>query len=237
MPKNYYVILGIPANSTLNDVKNAYRRLAKEYHPDHYAHGRAPFLAIQEAYTVLSDPSRRREYDRNLENVRIHVRPTEKEPSGNFREEEAEPLVPDERRGESFRYGEARDLLSQTSGFSSLFDHFFDIASENWDYSRVAKENLEMEVTMNREQAKRGGYIRLKIPAQLRCPDCRGRGSSRFHECWRCLGTGYLQGEIPLMLNYPPGIRHNHSVTFSLARYGIAGKHLTVRFNIDRQRQ
>lgn len=63
MPKNYYIILGIPASSTQEDIKAAYKKLAKEYHPDRYSQGHSPFQNIQEAYSVLSDPSQRQDYD------------------------------------------------------------------------------------------------------------------------------------------------------------------------------
>lgn len=63
MPKNYYLVLGITSDATLDDIKEAYRRLAKEFHPDHYGDNHSPFLAIQEAYSVLSDPVRRRTHD------------------------------------------------------------------------------------------------------------------------------------------------------------------------------
>jgi len=63
MPKNYYLILGITSDATLNDIKEAYRKLAKEFHPDHYGENLSPFLAIQEAYSVLSDPIKRQTHD------------------------------------------------------------------------------------------------------------------------------------------------------------------------------
>jgi DnaJ-class molecular chaperone len=63
MPKNYYLILGITSDATLDDIKDAYRRLAKEFHPDHYGKNHSPFLAIQEAYSVLSDPIKRQNHD------------------------------------------------------------------------------------------------------------------------------------------------------------------------------
>lgn len=63
MPKDYYLILGITSEATLDDIKDAYRRLAKEYHPDHYGENQSPFLAIQEAYSVLSDPMKRQTHD------------------------------------------------------------------------------------------------------------------------------------------------------------------------------
>ena len=71
MPKNYYIILGIPANSNQEDIKAAYRRLAKEYHPDYYGENYAPFQVLQEAYSVLSDPLQRKKggFDKVLKDV------------------------------------------------------------------------------------------------------------------------------------------------------------------------
>ncbi len=63
MPQDYYLVLGITENASQADIKEAYRRLAKEYHPDHYKGNHRPFQAIQEAYSVLSDPARRRQHD------------------------------------------------------------------------------------------------------------------------------------------------------------------------------
>ena len=72
--ENYYDILGIPAEAGTKDVKSAFRRLAKKHHPDTAAAGRrsstraseAAMRLILEAYRILSDPERRRIYDRGL---------------------------------------------------------------------------------------------------------------------------------------------------------------------------
>ena len=63
---DYYTILGVPADATLSQIKKAYRKLARQHHPDtnpgdHDAAER--FKAITEAYEVLTDPARRKAYD------------------------------------------------------------------------------------------------------------------------------------------------------------------------------
>ncbi|MDT8324159.1 MAG: DnaJ domain-containing protein, partial [Bacteroidota bacterium] len=64
--KNYYEILGVKENASSEEIKKAYRRLAKEYHPDRHqgdAQAEAKFKEIGEAYDVLKDAGRRRKYD------------------------------------------------------------------------------------------------------------------------------------------------------------------------------
>jgi curved DNA-binding protein len=63
--KDYYAILGVPRNATPEQIKEAYRRLAKEYHPDKNPSPEAEemFKLINEAYYVLSDPTSKAEYD------------------------------------------------------------------------------------------------------------------------------------------------------------------------------
>ncbi|MGW8324687.1 MAG: J domain-containing protein, partial [Desulfobacterales bacterium] len=55
MAKSYFIILGVSPGATADEIKSAYRRLAKEFHPDHYAGGNETFREIQEAYSVLGN--------------------------------------------------------------------------------------------------------------------------------------------------------------------------------------
>ena len=64
---NYYQVLGIPRSASQSEIKNAYRTLAKERHPDHPGGSEAEFSRLQEANAVLSDPERRRRHDEELD--------------------------------------------------------------------------------------------------------------------------------------------------------------------------
>lgn len=64
---NYYEVLGVPRNASQSEIKNAYRQLAKERHPDQAGGSADEFALLQEANTVLSDPNRRRQHDEALD--------------------------------------------------------------------------------------------------------------------------------------------------------------------------
>ena len=66
MAKSYFAILGLASGASAEEIHSAYRRLAKEYHPDHYSGGSGPFRQIQEAYSVLGNAHRRHEYEKVL---------------------------------------------------------------------------------------------------------------------------------------------------------------------------
>jgi molecular chaperone DnaJ len=64
---NYYDVLGVPREASQEEIRNAYRRLAKERHPDHSSGSAEEFSLLQEAHAVLSDPNRRRQHDEALD--------------------------------------------------------------------------------------------------------------------------------------------------------------------------
>src|SRR5918997_34576 len=64
---NYYDVLGVPREASQTEIRNAYRTLAKERHPDHPGGSAEEFSLLQEANAVLSDPNRRRKHDEALD--------------------------------------------------------------------------------------------------------------------------------------------------------------------------
>ena len=90
MAKSYFAILGITPRASADDIRSAYRRLAKEYHPDRYEGGSQKFREVQEAYSVLGNQRKRNEYESLIQKAssmgRI-TRPSRPEP---------EPLIPEQ---------------------------------------------------------------------------------------------------------------------------------------------
>lgn len=235
MPKNYYIILGIPQDSTQTEVKSAYRRLAKEFHPDLHDSNHSQFQMINEAYSVLSDPARRRFYDHVLQQRHLGDRHGRAEPMDCGRQDEwLEPLVPE--RPISAVTSLDRPIHQYHSVFDSLFDRLLANLSEHGAADQVRLRNVEVEVMLTAEQARRGGNVQLNIPVRMRCPSCHLTGRSGLHGCWRCSGSGYLTGERPVVVSYPSGIRPNHTMRLALEPHGLADRYLTAIFTIVEER-
>ena len=223
MAKSYFAILGISPNATRNEIRSAYRRLAKEYHPDHYSGSSERFRDIQEAYSVLGNNRRRREYQQRIRKVPITR-------SGRPRTPEPEPLIPEERSVDIGEISPVRSFQSFTPSFDEIFDWLWRNFSDLAEPKSARVQNLTLEVTLTPEQARRGGNARVMVPAKAVCPSCRGYGGVGYYECVRCAGEGVISGEIPVSVSFPPGLTRDHAVMIPLDRFGIRNVHITVLF-------
>jgi len=232
MVKDFYVVLGISPAASQEDIKRAYRRKAVELHPDHYGPDAGPFMEVQDAYAVLSDPGRRQMYDARLSAERhgpthIPVKSERIEPGRPA----AEPLIP--REPEPL---EDVSLFRSFETFSPSFDEIFDHLWSNFTGAVRPKservESLTIEVPVSYEQALRGGRVRVLVPAVIRCPTCGGHGGVGPFECWRCRGLGELSGDFPVSIAFPAGIPDGYAAGVSLDRLGVSNLYLTVRFRV-----
>jgi len=215
MPKNYYLILGVPVASSQAKIKAAYRKLAKEYHPDYYGDNKVPFQNLQEAYSVLSNPKSRRLYDKSLEDAAGDGPGQQVSPEQGPAEEIIEPLVPDNKLSPF-------DLFTPTPlshRFRSPFDTGFgDIREEFRSRVRVHKtgqEDITVEIPLSQKQAKLGGIMHFYVPFKSHCPRCSGYGRPSYG-CRYCNGAGILLKEQPVMLNYPAGLRDNSTLRLAV---------------------
>jgi molecular chaperone DnaJ len=178
MPKSsrdYYEILGVKKDASADEIKRAYRKLAREYHPDVNKESGAAdkFKEINEAYQVLSDPDKRSQYD---------YFGTAGGPGGF-------------RGFEGFDFGEAFRGFEGFGEFGDLFDVFFGKRGGQ----RPARErgaDLRYDLRITLEEAARGIEKEINLVHFAACPTCRGSGASPGSKpvrCSNCKGSGQVK--------------------------------------------
>ena len=185
--KDYYQILGVSENASDEEIKKAYRDLAKRYHPDRNPGDKQAeerFKEITEAYEVLKDPEKRKQYDQ-LRRM---------QQSGGFTGAEGFDFS-------HFRQGFGGGAHAEEGfggfGFEDLFSQFFDqgefIRQER--YGPQKGEDLYAEVTIPFDMSVKGGTITVQVPRHEVCPRCAGTGAepgSKVQTCPVCKGTGVV---------------------------------------------
>jgi DnaJ-class molecular chaperone len=239
MAMNYYLVLGVSNSATADDLHAAFLRRSKELHADLAGAESAALLELQEAYEVLSDPARRRDYDR-ASAPRVAERARRRPPTESMsrRRDTSEPdEVLRSRGAEELRSTPEFSLADDFEQFEPSFEELFDRLWSNFGVFPRAKgeriESLNIEVVASPDEARRGGRVRMGIPARITCPGCEGHGNVGGFACWHCGGDGLLIAEEAVDVDYPAGLRDGHVVRVPLSGFGIENFYLTVVFRVS----
>ncbi len=179
--RDYYEILGVNKNSSADDIKSAYRKLAMQYHPDR---NKAPdaeekFKELSEAYAVLSDQNKRQQYDQ-FGHSGIDMRYSQED---IFRG--AAPDIEDILRDFGFGGG---------GRGGSIFDTFFSGEGGRREGPRRGSDML-YELAIEFEEAASGKKVDLEFPRTETCDVCNGSGAkpgTSPKTCPACRGTGQV---------------------------------------------
>ncbi|MBC7544430.1 MAG: DnaJ domain-containing protein [Candidatus Sericytochromatia bacterium] len=219
--QDYYRILGIERGADETEVKRAFRRLAREYHPDANKGNKlleAKFKDLNEAYEVLSDPEKRARYDslqhdtfRNFTNVRESMRANAEGAAAAARAQAAH---------------EEKAADATGSGFSEFFDSLF--GSKRAAFNRQKKtqqrgDDRQVPVEIQLGEAFTGTRKTISAEREETCVACGGFGQQANAPCKVCRGQGTVSHRRQLEVKIPAGVRTGSRVR--IAGEGNPGRH------------
>lgn len=167
---DYYETLGVTKDASQDDIKKAFRRLARKYHPDLNPGDKSAeerFKSINEAYAILGDQKKREEYDR--------FGKTSFEGGGPWYEGTGTPGFED-----IFEFGMG-DIFGNIFGGPSGSEH------------RGKGQDLLMGLNLSLEEAFSGVQKSISVNRETPCRSCQGSGAETYETCHRCKGSGAVQ--------------------------------------------
>ncbi len=170
--KNYYDILGVPKTASQDEIKSAYRKLAKKYHPDFNPGDEAAaekFKEINEANGILSDEQKRKQYDFELEHPGM---------------------------GGGASFGGGADFGGFEDIINSMFGGGFGGFQTNGRSRPARGDDLEYTVKLSFLDAIKGCTKDINYMRNESCPSCKGTGAkdgTAYQSCSKCNGTGRVR--------------------------------------------
>lgn len=179
--RDYYEVLGVSKNATDAEIKSAFRKLAKKYHPDVSKEENAAekFKECQEAYAVLSDPAKRKQYDQFGHAAFQGASGG----AGGF---------------SGFDFGDMSDIFEDLFGGMGGFGGFsgFTSQSSRRGANGPKKGNdVLYRMTIDFEDAVFGTKKDLKLDVMDECQECNGQGGFNSKTCSTCRGSGTVTSE------------------------------------------
>ena len=208
LEKDFYAVLGVTKSASTDDIKKAYRKLARELHPDRNPNNAAAeerFKAVSEAYDVLSDERRRKEYDemRSLFSAgafRRNARAGNTGPGFDFSDLFAGGAPGGTAGGTpGGGAGGAGDRRFGGAGFSDLFSSIFSGGGAPTTGAPAGRRgrgrDVETEVVLNFVDAVKGATLPITLRTPGTCDTCHGNGAapgSQPRTCPKCRGLGVV---------------------------------------------
>ncbi len=205
--KDYYKILGVARGASADEIKKAFRKLARKYHPDVNPGDKkaeAKFKEINEAYEVLSDAEKRNKYDT----------------LGPNWQEQFGPSMSNTRRSYSTGNGRTQQQFEfDQSNFSDFFETLFGRSSGfgstsgagrtggvRDDMRRRTGDDIEQPVEVTLQEAYTGGARTFNIQSTEVCPTCQGTGEVNGRVCSTCGGQGVVPRNKRIQVKIPAGV-------------------------------
>jgi molecular chaperone DnaJ len=206
--KDYYAILGVGRSATDKDIKQAFRRLARKYHPDVNPGDKsaeARFKEVNQAYEVLSDPEKRKKYDQFGDQWQ----------SAEQFAKAGQGAQPGFGRGGAYTTYDFSDLGDLGDLFGGIFQGFGSGTGTGSARRTARPRTLEHPVDVTLDEAYQGTKRVIQLQAEEACPTCGGTGRVGRTRCTTCGGSGRLLKPRRLEVKIPPGVGDGSRVRIS----------------------
>jgi len=200
--KDYYSILGVNRNASEREIKQAYRKLARKYHPDVNPGDKsaeARFKQINEAYEVLSDKENRQKYDQFGDQWQYADQFAQagyqQTPFWNFSQA-----------------GGAQRFHFEEADLGSLFDDLFRSGTRSRRVRPRRGQDVDSPVEVTLEEAYHGAKRTIALRSEEPCSSCQGTGRIQNMPCSVCRGSGVVSAVKRLEVRIPPGVKEGSRV-------------------------
>lgn len=218
--KNYYEILGVNSDATAEELKSAYRRLARTYHPDIAGEsGVEKFKEVTEAYETLSDETKRKRYDilRGIFNYNKSTKDktTQREAQKAYRQSKnQEDIIREANKTNQKTSKES----SQAQDFSNILNDFIDgfksqqKNKKTTTHRPVNGDDIVTDVVITMPEAISGVSKTVNILSSYECTNCHGRPFANGMNCPVCDGTGVVSQHKKITVKIPANVKPNSKI-------------------------
>lgn len=224
--RDYYEVLGVKRDASDDEVKKAYRKLARKFHPDLNPGDKAAegqFKELQEAYDVLSNSDDRKLYDQYGENWRAVKAGAGAPPPPGWERAQRPTQGAGGPRSAGFDFGdfEFGNFGGRGGAGFDIFEELFGGAGRGRSARGGRGQDVEAELEVSLEDAHRGARRTLQMQVADICPTCNGSGIVGDKPCDTCGGAGQVLKQKNIDVNIPAGMRDGSTVR--LAGQGGSG--------------
>ncbi|MGQ0557808.1 MAG: DnaJ C-terminal domain-containing protein [Nitrospiraceae bacterium] len=212
-PRDFYQVLGLPRTASPDDIKKAYRRLARQYHPDLHAGAKKAemekkFKELNEAQEVLTDPEKRKKYDQygaDWEQAQAFEKSRQQAGAQGF----GGPW------GSDGGYSRPGSGGAGSEQFSDFFENLF--GNRGRSGAGMPGEDIETDVQLGLREVLTGVTRRVNLREPRTCSTCQGSGTVRNRPCVTCQGAGMTTEFKTIEVRIPAGVQDG-------TRVRVAGK-------------
>lgn len=213
--KNYYEILGVTPDSEAGEIKSAYRRLARKFHPDI---NKAPdsvrkFKDILEAYEVLSDEIKRKQYNMVNGFYKTSKSSDKTEYKTNPQYRSNNSYTKETHHNEEKTSPNANEIYRKKFFKESINSILDEITHSHYSQKKKKTvkngDDIHTEISITLEEAINGTERILNIMHKELCPNCEGRRFINGSKCAYCNGSGEFTTHKKITVKIPKGIKNN----------------------------